>query len=171
MRSLWPDDRDLAPHAGELGHLAVRVVVQTGRIVAASLLGLVMSSGIALALPAPILGTWTTEDGSSRIAFEPCGDKVCGRVAWLREPNDPETGRPLADKNNPEAALRARPILGLPIFLGLRPDDGQWSGKVYNADDGKTYEVTVKRKAPDKLEVEGCMLAVLCKGETWTRGE
>lgn len=31
--------------------------------------------------------------------------------------------------------------------------------------------MTVKRKGPNKLEVEGCLPAVPCKGETWTRWE
>lgn len=165
--------RHLQPNSGSGNHLprTRNCSLLASLLSAGTLVVLPVSTASVVAASAAILGTWTTEDGSSRIAFEPCGDKVCGRVAWLKEPNDPETGRPLTDKNNPEAALRARPILGLPIFPGLTADDGQWTGKVYNADDGKTYEVTVKRKALDKLEVEGCMLAVLCRGETWTRVE
>lgn len=132
---------------------------------------LMLSAAPALAAPRPILGTWATGDGSSNIAFEPCGTRICGRIVWLEEPIDRATGQPLTDRNNPDAALRSRPILGLPLFPGLEPDDDHWTGKVYNADDGKSYDVTVKRKDPGHLEVEGCLFAILCKSETWTKAE
>jgi hypothetical protein len=61
-------------------------------------------------------GTWLTEDGSARIRFEQCASAPCGRIVWLREPNDPETGKPVLDKRNPDPALRSRRLLGVVIF-------------------------------------------------------
>ena len=124
----------------------------------------------ALAAPQAIVGTWLTEDGRSRIALEPCGEKVCGRIVWLREPTDPN-GRPLIDRENADPALRNRQILGLPLFPGLVPDGDHWAGEVYNADDGKSYDVTLERTGSGTLKIEGCVLGLLCKGETWTKAE
>ena len=55
-----------------------------------------------------LLGTWLTQDGSSKIRFETCGAALCGRLVWLREPNDQQTGKPRIDQNNPEHN-KARP--------------------------------------------------------------
>ncbi len=138
------------------------------RLALASLL--LLTALPALAAPQPIAGTWLTEDGRSRIALAPCGEKVCGRIVWLREPNDPD-GRPLIDRQNADPALRNRPILGLPLFPGLAPEDDHWAGPVYNAEDGNTYSVTLERTGPGTLKIEGCLLGFLCKGETWTKAE
>src|SRR5215831_12718235 len=69
-----------------------------------------------------------------------CGRALCGNLVWLKEPNDPATGRPKTDKNNADASKQRRPLLGIPIVLGMKPNGpNQWSGEVYNASDGKTY--------------------------------
>ena len=70
-----------------------------------------------------------------------CGGALCGALVWLKEPNDPETGRPKTDKNNADASKQSRPLLGVQIVLGMKPSGtpDQWSGNVYNASDGKTY--------------------------------
>jgi uncharacterized protein (DUF2147 family) len=44
----------------------------------------------------------------------------------------------------------------------------KWSGKIYNADDGKTYASTVTLLPSGHLNVQGCM-GTLCAGEDWTR--
>ena len=44
----------------------------------------------------------------------------------------------------------------------------QWSGRIYNADDGKIYASKVSVAGPATLKVEGCV-GTLCGGEEWTR--
>ena len=52
----------------------------------------------------------------------------------------------------------------------MRPSGpNQWSGLIYNADDGHTYSAYQELQGPSTAEVEGCALEVLCKGHTWTR--
>ena len=49
-----------------------------------------------LALPATAgdpTGTWLTQGGKSRVRIANCGRALCGTIAWLNEPNDPQTGR------------------------------------------------------------------------------
>jgi len=115
------------------------------------------------------LGVWADEDGQSNIEIAPCGDDLCGRIVWLKEPFD-ASGRAQTDINNPDTSLRTRPLLGLLIIAGLRPhDDGdRLVGRVYNAEDGKIYDVYM---APggQTMDVEGCFLAFLCGSQTWTR--
>ena len=122
---------------------------------------------------ATLEGTWLTADGSSKIRFEPCAGALCGRLIWLRDPNDPATGRPIRDKNNPNPALRTRRLLGIAIFTDILPTEpGKWRAKAYNAEDSNIYDVTLKRIAPNQLGLTGCGLAgLICKTEVWTRTE
>ena len=95
----------------------------------------------APALAADALGTWYTADNDSQVRITNCGGALCGALVWLKEPNDPATGRPKTDKNNADASKQSRPLLGVQIVLGMKPSGtpDQWSGQVYNASDGKTY--------------------------------
>lgn len=117
------------------------------------------------------IGTWLTEGGHSRVRVAACGSALCGTVVWLKEPNDPETGKPKLDKKNADASKRGRPLVGVQILLGAKPSGPKsWSGQVYNAEDGKTYSGTLTELGPSSLKLEGCALAgLICKAQTWTR--
>jgi uncharacterized protein (DUF2147 family) len=65
--------------------------------------------------------------------------------------------------------VRSRPLLGLSILSGLAPAaGGGWSGRIYNPEDGKTYNATVRRTGPDSLLVEGCVLFI-CQKQVWRK--
>jgi uncharacterized protein (DUF2147 family) len=114
-------------------------------------------------------GIWLTQDGDAKIKISGCGGGICGVIVWLKEPIDPATGKPAVDDRNPNPVLARRPMLGLSLFSGMRPSSGgQWSGKIYNADDGKSYDSHIGLTAPNEFRVEGCV-GPLCGGETWTR--
>lgn len=137
-------------------------------IIAAALLALGASSVCA----AGIAGTWLTEGGVSKIRLEPCGATLCGKLVWLAQPVDPKTGGPVTDRKNPDPSLRGRALVGVELITGIKPaeDAGEWTARAYNADDGKTYDVTLKLDDEGKLELEGCGLGgIICQGETWTR--
>src|SRR4051812_34209717 len=70
-------------------------------LTAAALLAL---AGSTAALAAEPTGTWLTQTGTSRIRVADCGGALCGTIVWLKEPNDPDTGKPKTDKNNSDAA-------------------------------------------------------------------
>ena len=114
-------------------------------------------------------GTWQTQAGDARVKVSKCGGGISGVIVGLREPVDPSTGRPPVDNKNPNPALANRPMIGLPLFSGMRPvGPNKWSGQIYNADDGGTYASSVTLTGADTLRVEGCVGA-LCGGETWSR--
>src|ERR1700731_273482 len=103
-------------------------------------------------------GIWLTQAGDAKVRVSKCGGGVCGVVVWLRDPIDPATGKPQIDDKNSNPALARRPIIGLPLFVGMRPAGAnKWSGQIYNADDGKTYASSVSVAGPDTLKVEGCV--------------
>jgi uncharacterized protein (DUF2147 family) len=67
-------------------------------------------------------GTWLSEDGGTKVLISNCGgNKLCGKVVWLEEPNDRKTGKPKTDALNPDPAKRTRPMLGLQVVNGLAP--------------------------------------------------
>ncbi len=139
-------------------------------LIAAASAGVVFSA--ALAVPSDdIKGTWLSADGGAKVKINSCGDGICGNIVWLREPVDKSTGKPKTDKHNPNEAQRSRPMLGLQVMSGMKPEsDKRWTGTIYNADDGKTYRSKVTLLSANKVKVEGCVL-VFCQGETWTKTE
>lgn len=134
------------------------------RIVLAGLLIAAIAAPGA-AREADIIGQWMTKDNESRIEIFQCGDKICGRIAWIPMPNKPD-GTPLRDFRNPDEALRARPLLGLQLmnnFTQTKP--AKWSGgTIYNARKGKTKKVTLKLQSRDRLKV-----GKFGFGQTWHR--
>ena len=114
-------------------------------------------------------GVWLTQAGDARVRVSKCGGGICGVIVWLRQPIYPATGKPAIDDKNPNPALAHRPMIGLPLFTGMRPvGPNKWSGQIYDADDGRSYASSVSLAGPDSLRVEGCVGA-FCGGETWSR--
>jgi uncharacterized protein (DUF2147 family) len=121
------------------------------------------------ALAADPTGVWLTQDGDAHIKFASCGQAFCGTVVWLRDPLDPDTKKPILDKNNPDQGKRKRPVLGITIGLSFKAaEGGKYVGRFYNSDDGQTYNGNVVRSGPNTLQVEGC-LGALCQTQTWTK--
>jgi uncharacterized protein (DUF2147 family) len=118
-----------------------------------------------------VSGVWLTQAGDARVRVSRCGGGICGVVVWLRDPINAATGKPQVDDKNPNPALAKRPMIGLPLFTGMRPSGpNRWSGQIYNADDGGSYASNIALSGVDTLKVEGCV-GMLCGGETWTRSE
>ena len=147
----------------------------TIRTAAASTLALAIAA--AAITPGPALafdpvGTWYTADRESQVHITNCGGGLCGDLSWLKEPNDPATGRPKTDKNNADASKQGRPLLHVQIVLGMKPSGAnEWSGQVYNASDGKTYSGSFTMTDANTAALKGCVLSLICKSQTWTRAK
>ena len=127
--------------------------------------GFLLAASMTPALAGDPTGDWRVEDGVANIRVAACNGSMWGAVAWEKIPG----GR---DKNNPDAAKKSRPTLGMPILLDMKKKKGntdQWEGQIYNAKDGKLYDSTMTLNNPNELEIEGCVLGILCGGQTWTR--
>jgi uncharacterized protein (DUF2147 family) len=139
-------------------------------LVAGSLAATASWSGAAFA--ADPVGTWYTAGNRSQVRIAHCGGGLCGGIVWLKDPNDPQTGKPWADIHNPDPDKRTRPLIGVRIVLDLTPSNvpDKWQGQVYNADDGKTYSGYLTMTGANALELKGCVFGgIICKSETWTR--
>jgi uncharacterized protein (DUF2147 family) len=127
---------------------------------------------LALALaagPTPsnsVLGVWKTETKNGVVEITRCGSSICGRLVTS---DHIRTNPGLKDVNNSNPALRNRQLKGLLILSGFSADGATWNGgKIYNADDGKTYSARLT-PAGNQLKVRGCIFVPLCKTQTWTR--
>jgi uncharacterized protein (DUF2147 family) len=122
------------------------------------------------AAPLDPSGTWLVEDGRARIRLERCGpsrERICGFIVWMKEPAD-KRGQPYRDKENPDPDKRARALLGHQLIMGLQATpEGRFAGDIYNAEDGKSYSVSLWRESPDRLKLKGCLIKFLCQTQTW----
>jgi uncharacterized protein (DUF2147 family) len=133
--------------------MKIRIFLTTILLTAATVFG---------AGPGDILGPWKTDGGDSRLEFFKCGDKICGKIVWLKVPNyidkkDGPVGKTKVDRKNPDPALRNRPILGLPVMKGLAAKGAnRWeNGTCYDPETGKSYKCKMNLKSPKRLELRG----------------
>ena len=130
-------------------------------------------SAIMFAAPAAAAdpsGTWLTADGEAQVQIANCGDAYCGKIVWLKEPNDPATKTPKLDKFNKDALKRTRPVLGLQIIYGMKPSaPNEWKGSLYNPEDGNTFTGSLAMQGMDRMKLEGCVLAIFCRSEVWKK--
>ena len=107
---------------------------------AAVTLGLLVFVAAAPARSEELIGTWLTQQADAHIRVAKCGKAMCGTVAWLKDAIDAKTGQPQADDKNPNPSLRSRKVVGIRIFAMEQDASGAWTGGIYNADDGQTYQ-------------------------------
>ena len=112
--------------------------------------------------PGDVLGLWKTVGDASRIEFYRCGEKICGKVAWLNEPRfthseDGPVGEVKIDRRNPDPTLKKRLILGLQVIEGLTyVGDNKWEkGACYDPESGKSYKCNMRLVARDRLDLRG----------------
>ena len=114
------------------------------------------------------IGTWLTDEGKATVRMTDCGGALCATIVSLKEPNDPASGKPKTDINNVDASKRNRPIIGMQILTGLRPqgDTSGWARSTTR--ERKTYDANVVLENGNVLKVQGCVLFI-CQTRTWTR--
>ena len=151
-----------------------------------SLLGLLVLAGAtAGSIPSgnEILGIWKTFDKlgklESSVEIYKEKDTYCAKIVSLTEPNWPAgddqnmAGKPKNDRNNPNADLRSRPIIGMQIMQDFvyNARKNIWEGgRIYDPGCGKTYKCKFALASPNQLEVRGYIgISLLGRTETWTR--
>jgi uncharacterized protein (DUF2147 family) len=136
-----------------------------------------------------VLGLWTTEGGSARVEIfklekpkegeelskeitqqvdaeelESLYSTYCGKIVWLKDPvfgeGDPEAGKPIRDRENPDPEKQNNPMIGLFMVKGFtyEADSKMWkNGSIYDPDNGKTYKCQMgfDETDPKKLNLRG----------------
>lgn len=148
------------------------------RIAPVSVLGLLLAAGAVgqtppqpPSVPPGVAGIWIDDTGKGAVEIAPCGDKLCGHIVWLKEPND-RSGKPLTDGYNPEKIKRQRAICGLQVVGDVQRISGNiWDkGWIYDPKEGKSYDVEIKLRSSDRLAVTGYLgMKFLSETFIWTR--
>lgn len=111
-----------------------------------------------------VLGVWRTESGNLDVEIAPCGGTMlCGTVVKvLANRSMAEPGQQSAD---------TKPVIGLKImydFTRAGPDELQ--GKIYNRENGKTYDCLLSLQSPNELIVRSYVgLPLIGKTQIWRR--
>ncbi len=97
-------------------------------------------------------GTWLRENGESRVRVAPCGDALCGTVAWLKDP------------------ANSKSKVGQRVFFDMKPNgENKWSGQAFNPEDGQNYTGTMAVSG-GKLTTAGCRFGgLVCRSVSWTK--
>lgn len=119
-----------------------------------------------------LIGVWEPSHGKARVKIEKIADKYYGKIVWLREPNDPATGNPKVDKNNPDASMHNVPLRGYRILKDFEyTDGGTWeNGTIYDPENGSTYSCVIKLKDDNSIEIRGYIgVKTFGRTDVWTR--
>jgi uncharacterized protein (DUF2147 family) len=125
-----------------------------------------------------IVGSWNTEEHDAVIDIFRCGEKYCGMIKWIKEPNytaednNGMEGRPKIDNRNPDPKLRDRPLVGIKMMYDFAyAGRNIWNGgRIYNPENGKTYSGIITLISPTTLHLRGFFIVSLLGRTTeWTR--
>jgi uncharacterized protein (DUF2147 family) len=96
-------------------------------------------------------GTWLRPSTGTQVIFYDCGGKLCAKVAAVKD----ET---------------RKGEVGKVIMSGAQKTaENKWEGDLLNLEDGKTYSGVVTLESASTLNLKGCVMGILCKGETWRK--
>jgi uncharacterized protein (DUF2147 family) len=125
-----------------------------------------------------IVGSWNTAGRDAIIDIYRCGERYCGKIKWLREPNytaedkNGKEGQPKIDSNNPNPRLRNRTLVGLELMHDfVYAGNNLWKGgNIYDPERGKTYSALMRLAARNSLHLKGYIgIPLLGRTSVWTR--
>ncbi len=107
-----------------------------------------------------LTGYWIGPHRDVAVRTAPCGDRLCGWVAWASD-----SARAHA------AGGGTAQLIGTELLHDYVADgDHAWSGTLFVPDLGRRFASHIEQAAPDRLHVEGCILAgLVCRSQVWTR--
>ncbi len=119
------------------------------------LLTLLARGAAAQAPAADVTGLWIDHTGQGAVEIASCGDRICGRVVWLKNPSH---------KSKSGKLICGTQILG---DLQRHPNNEWESGWIYNPEDEERFSAALKLANANTLIVTG-YLGIKLLGETFT---
>jgi uncharacterized protein (DUF2147 family) len=120
-----------------------------------------------------IVGIWYNEERTSKLHIYQEANKFFAKIVWLKEPNDPATGKPKTDYLNPDPKLQKTLRLGLVVLKNLIFDgEDEWKdGTIYDPNNGKTYNSHIHfGDSPNLLKLRGYIgISLLGRNTYWTK--
>lgn len=121
-----------------------------------------------------VVGVWKNGEGTGFIQiYKTTSGHYAGKIVWLKEPIDPDTGKPKLDKRNPEDSKKSQPVLGMVNMKGFTYDaeEKEWvDGSIYDPKNGKEYSCKMELDGNNVLKVRGYIgVSLIGRTDTWTR--
>jgi uncharacterized protein (DUF2147 family) len=93
------------------------------------------------------------------ILIAPCGRSLCGTVVKASAKQQAKAERGSGTE-----------LIGARVIDGIKPTGpGTYRANVFVADRGMNARGTIREVGPNRLNVRGCILAVICKTTNWDR--
>ena len=127
-----------------------------------ALAGALLLATAASARPTDPLGTWRTASGNLEVQIAPCGPALCGTAVKVLANKSMAAGQ--AQKTPPAK-------VGLKVLSDLKPArPGVWRGRLFNRENGKTYNCLVEPTPDGALKIRGYVgLPLIGKDQVWRR--
>jgi uncharacterized protein (DUF2147 family) len=119
-----------------------------------------------------IVGVWEPGNGKARVKIDNIDGKFYGRIVWLKEPNDPNTGKPKTDANNSDASMKNVPLRGYRMLKDFEyKGKGVWEeGTIYDPETGNTYTSVITMKDSNTLDIRGYVgVKTFGRSDTWRK--
>ncbi len=129
-------------------------------------LGLILLLAIGLAAPAGAaapgpIGRWITSSGNVGVTVRPCGPALCGAVSRVFANNSME---------HPGPATSPPARIGLQIMTDFHPDGDGWTGRLFNRENGATYDCHMTLQGANSLVMRAYVgLPLFGKTQVWRR--
>ena len=114
-----------------------------------------------------VLGKWKTPNGSVVDIYQ-CGGDVCAKLIEVSKQVPTHV-----DVQNPNPALRKRPLCGLKIGYGfhMTSTNHAQDGRLYDPESGNTYSGWMTAQG-NTLQLRGYIgISLFGRTETWTRAQ
>ena len=94
-----------------------------------------------------ILHVWQTREKDGKMQILKSADGYYGKMLWGKDLLEADGKTYKKDIHNPDPALRTRVLKDYVLISGLVYNDGKWvNGKIYNYNDGNSYDVNLEIK-------------------------
>ncbi|MCW3796210.1 DUF2147 domain-containing protein [Sphingomonas sp. BN140010] len=106
----------------------------------------------------PLEGLWRNPKGSVVVRIAPCGQQLCGRVVQANSKARSKAAEGGTDH-----------LVGTTLLSNITPiGANRWKGRVFLPKQN-THATGNLRLAGRQLTVQGCLLLVVCKDQTWVK--
>jgi uncharacterized protein (DUF2147 family) len=116
---------------------------------------LLTSGALAQSPTTDVNGVWIDHTGQGAVEIASCGDRVCGRVVWLKDPTH---------KSKSGKLICGTQVLGDLQKQGKNAWEAGW---IYNPEDEERFSAALQLTGANTLLVTG-YLGIKLLGETYT---
>lgn len=118
-------------------------------------------------------GTWFNEEKTAKVQFYLTGEKLFGKIVWLKDPLNKE-GKPKSDQFNPDPKSKNNTLIGLVFLKNFeKKSENKWeNGKIYDPNNGKTYSSEMHLVNSKLLNVRGFVgISLLGRTSKFTKAD